>query len=234
MVKYTDKQQKLFRTSERLCPLFFPFHQQHRSEDEDISRKDYPYGLPGRESGVVRYGEVDECMGHEQCHGMCADEGNGAVYPTGRAGNGGIDKTADIIECHDTAIGEQRPQQIVSREEYVAMMSHDGAAQQQEGQISGRTDNKQPPVSFIAGKTVTHHEKRNSHQNVRYVKRQRISRQMKRESAGHTDRNDGDGSGRPGYEVSGYDTHEKQRQNEPCRNIDGDISVSAECGERGE
>ena len=111
------------------------------------------------------------------------------------------------------------------------MMSHNRAPEQLESQITDQANAKQPSFFFMTTETVACHEESNAHQDIGNVERQRIVQQMKYKSARYTDRND-DGIDRPMYEVSGYDTHEKQRKYKPCGHIYRNISVNAECLER--
>ena len=164
-------------------------------------------------------------MGHKQDQRILADKGDGTVFTQGWTGEERIEVSAKVVERNDSAIGKQRPQQVISGEKDVAVMSHDGRAPQQKRQIAYQTDGKQLFVRFVPAQTVAYHEKGDTHRYVRDIKGQRIIQPVESKTYGNADDDCCNRRYGPPYQETRDDADKKQRQDEPRGDIDQDIPI---------
>lgn len=154
-------------------------------------------------------GIIHQCMGNQQDQRILTDKGDGAVFAQGRTGEGRIEVSAKVVERNDSAIGKQRPQQVILGEKDVAMMSHDGRAPQQKRQIAYQADGEQLFVRFVSAETVADHEKGDTHRYVREIKGQRIIQLVEPKAYGYADDDCYDRRYGPPYQETRDDADEK-------------------------
>ena len=63
----------------------------------------------------------------------------------------------------------------MAHEQDVPVVSHDGAAEQEERHVARRADREQPFLLLEPPESVADHEERDAHRDVREVERKRIA-----------------------------------------------------------